>query len=200
MLRLATELHSEKEYVITYHDLKAQMDVSSPDPQVQIAEVTSGQVQDIEELCGVWPAEFGTWRPEHLKLKLIHDLEEGNWCFCARAQGKIIGAVWASKRDAIIESCPVPHMPGERVVGRAFIVPEARGLGLSKLLYDHAVKVARDRGVPQMFGFTFPHRVASIKAKLRVGFRVVGVVKVKTRWGKSAYEFTPQTQYESPNV
>jgi GNAT superfamily N-acetyltransferase len=200
MLRFGSELHSRQEYVVTRHDLNSRVEISPCDLQIEIAEVTRHQIQDIEEICRVWPSEFGCWRPEHLKLRCLRDLEDGNWCLCARSNGNVIGAIWVSKQDAILESCPVRHMPGERIVGRTFIVPHARGMGLSKLLYDHAVKIAVERGVPQLFGFTFPRRVASIKSKLSVGFEVIGTLQVTTRFGKNAYKFTPATESGLPTA
>lgn len=188
---LGSELYSQREYVVTYRDLRLPARTVPPDVTITLAEVTRARTQDVEELCRIWPAEFGYWRPEHLKRKILRDLEQGNWCFCARANGNVIGAVWVLNEDAMLKACPVRHLPGERIVGRASIVPPARGTGLSKWLYNHAVKVAAERGVPQLFAFTFPCRVASIRAKLSVDFQTVGTVTVTTRWGKSAYRFTP---------
>jgi GNAT superfamily N-acetyltransferase len=189
--RLAAELFSQEDYVVTHHDLNSRVELPRPDRQVEIAEVAKHQIQDIEALCRVWPSEFGHWRPEHLKAKIISDLEDDNWCFCARSNGDVIGAIWMLKADAMLEHCLVRHTPGDRIVGKTFVVPQARGMGLSNLLFDHTVKIAVERGVPQLFGFTFPRRVASIKAKLRVDFKVIGTVRVTSRFGKSTYRFTP---------
>jgi GNAT superfamily N-acetyltransferase len=187
--RLAAEWYLKQEYIVTYHDLRSQAKIPSPDPSLDITEITQDQIQEIMNLCRVWPTEFGHWRPEHLKEKILRDLDQGHWCLCARDHGNIVGAVWMLKDDELLEHCPVRHTPGERVVGRTFVVPEARGMGLSHRLYDHTIQVARERGVPQLFGFTFPRRVASVKSKLHVGFKVIGTVTVTTRFGKSTYTF-----------
>jgi GNAT superfamily N-acetyltransferase len=190
MHRLAAEWHLKQEYVVTYNDLHSQAKNPAPDPPLEIAEITKDQIREIENLCRVWPAEFGHWRPEGLKEMILRDLDHGQWCFCARDHGNILGAVWMMKDEALLEHCPVPHLPGARVVGKTFVVPEARGMGLSHRLYDHTIQVARERGTPQLFGFTYPRRVASIKSKLHVGFTVIGTVTVTTRFGKSTYTFT----------
>jgi GNAT superfamily N-acetyltransferase len=191
---LVSELYSQEEYVVTHRDLNSHADILTPELQITMTEVKCDQNQDIEEMCRVWPSEFGYWRPEHLKRRIVRDLEDGNWCFCARADGNVVGGVWVLNADPALKSCPVRHVPGERIVGRAFIVPHARGMGLSKWLYSHAAKIAGERGVPQLFAFTFPRRVASIKAKLRVDFKVIGTLTVKTRFGRNTYTFASATE------
>jgi GNAT superfamily N-acetyltransferase len=193
-LHLASEFYSKKEFVITHHDLNSHAKITIPQIKVNIVELITNRMQEIDDICKVWPSEFGFWRPEHLRLKLIRDLENDNWCFYARSNGSVVGAVWVFKNDKILANCPVSHVPGERVVGRAFIVPQARGMGLSKLLYNHAVKVAIERGVPQLFGLTFPRRIASIKSKVSVGFKVVGTLKIKTCFGRDTYKFVSNTR------
>lgn len=190
---LCSELYSVREFVVTKHDMNSTVELPPASIQITIAELTKNQIGDIEDICSVWPSEFGRWKPEHLKASLIHDLENDNWCFFARHKGYVIGAVWVFIKDKILESCPIHHITGERIVGRVFIKPDARGMGLSKLLYNHAVKIAIERKVPQLFGLTFPRRVASLKSKLSVGFKKIGLITVKTCLGKETYNFLPYT-------
>ena len=88
-------------------------------------------------------------------------------------------------------TCPVDHRPGERIVRSLFVVPGARGNGFAKVLLRDAVAVAFERGVPQVLSRVWPWRVASLKAHVSVGFRVVGSLREETRFRRSRCRFQP---------
>jgi peptidoglycan/xylan/chitin deacetylase (PgdA/CDA1 family)/GNAT superfamily N-acetyltransferase len=199
VMRICDELYSEREWLVTKHDLNSQVEIESPDLQLSIREVTEHNMRDIERICHVWPPEFGYWRADYLKSKFIRRLDNGDWCFCACVNGDLVGGVWLHKSDLTAANCGVCHHPGERVVRSLFVVPEARGKGIGKALLNHACKVAKDRRIPQLLSLVFRHRESSIRAHISLGFKIVGAIKVTTRLGKSRYKFTGEAELSVQN-
>jgi peptidoglycan/xylan/chitin deacetylase (PgdA/CDA1 family)/GNAT superfamily N-acetyltransferase len=191
LMRIGSELYSESEYVVAKHDLSSQVKIISDRLQIDISEITKYDTKDIEDVCKAWPSEFGYWRTEGLKSRFIHDLENGYMCFAARSNGDVIGAIWISKCDEIIMNCPGHHYQEEMLFCRMFVVAGARGRGLSKLLLNHIIMIAKEKGMSQLYGYTLLNRAASLKAQLSVGFKILGNIKVKTRMGRNKYIFLP---------
>jgi peptidoglycan/xylan/chitin deacetylase (PgdA/CDA1 family)/GNAT superfamily N-acetyltransferase len=193
-IRTCNEIYSKREYIVTKCDLTIQKEIKLSHVQINISEVTKKDPGDIENLCRIWPSEFGYWRPGYLQSKFIKDLENGDWCFVVRLDGNIVGSVWLQRSDETINNCDFIHYKNERSVGNFFIVPEKRGRGISKPLLIHACNLAKERQIPQILSLISPLRIASLKAHLGAGFKIIGSIKIKTRFGKNKYKFNPHPQ------
>lgn len=199
VVRMATELYSNKDYVILRHGLDSPMPVHSDPMPYRIERLQEGDGKGIEEVCHAWPAN---WRSKHLKAKVRDDLRKGDVCFLLRSesQGKVLGGIWLCTSDGIMDHCPLTHYSNEGTIRSLFIVPEARGRRLSELLLRHVITVARERGMCQIFGYALPHRTASIRAQRRVGFTVAGTLRLRARWGHTRYQFIPNSETQDQHV
>ena len=80
---------------------------------------------------------------------------------------------------------PISHNSGDWIVRSLFVVPDARGVGLSKLLLCHACMIAKDSKVPQLFSLVFDHRESSARAHISAGFKMIGTLQIRTCFGTS---------------
>lgn len=199
-IHLGNELYAEKEFIVTKHSLNAQEEIQPLQTQLDISEVTKNDTRDIEDICAVWPSEFGYWRPEGLKSKLIQDMEDGDWCFVVRLDNNIVGSILVTENDEKLSNCRISHSNGERVIKNVFVVPWARGMGLGKCLINYSVQIAIERKVPYLFAFTLPNRVPSLRAQFGVGFEILGLVKVVTRFGRNEYLFRHANGLHEKNI
>ena len=188
--RLGEETYSNKSYVITRRRPDAPEDADSDRMHCRIESLNVEDREGIEDVCRVWPA---MWRSRHLKTKVIDDLKKGDVCLLMRSEpkGDVLGAVWLSSSDSVIDHCPIPHDANIAIIRSLFVIPEMRGRGLSKVLLRSATREARERGISQILAYTLPRRKASLRAQLSAGFQVVGTMKVRTRFGHTRYTFCP---------
>jgi len=191
--RLSKEVYSNTDYVMTRRRLDSLRDTGSPQANFRFELLEEEDVKGVEDVCRVWPAD---WRSKHLKTKVMDDLRRGDACLLLRAEseGTVLGAIWLSPSDEIINHCGVPHDAREGMIRSFFVVPHARGRGLSKLLLSRIAAVARERGMFQIFGYVLPYRKASIRAQLSAGFQIIGTMRVRTRVGRTRYTFVPSME------
>jgi len=187
---IGNDIYSNMDYIILRHNLNTLPKFDSDHLDYSIDQLTRDDIQGIEDVCNAWPAN---WRSKHLKTKVVSDLERGDLCFLLRSNGNVIGAAWLGCCDEIVANCPGHHFLDEGLFRSMFIVPEERGKGLSKLLLGHLVKIGKERGISQIFGYARPSRIASIRSQLSIGFDIVGTLKVRRRVGKTGYRFIPMT-------
>ena len=111
-----------------------------------------------------------------LRQALLERLEGDIPGFVARSGKELAGAVWCKPW------CHDDALPADRrgrsayEVFNLFTVPQARGKGIAQMLLLFAMESMAQRGKTVAFSFIFPHRVGSIVAHERVGFRKVGVM------------------------
>ena len=184
--RIGAELYSNTNYIILRHELNDYKEIDINHEGFCIEQLKQNDANGIKDVCAAWPEN---WRSRHLKTKVVSDLEKGDLCFLIRSGGKVIGATWLGECDEIVAHCPVSHYPNERVNRSIFIIPQERGKGLSLLLLNHIIKVAKEKQFHQVFAYVRPGRTASIKAHQRAGFDNLGTLKVSKIMGKTRYKF-----------
>lgn len=128
--------------------------------------------------------EFGTlavsevddhfaFRPGLPRAVVLKRLRLAQTCFCARHEGRIVSACWATQEPAWIEflSREFALAPGEVYVFDAYTLPVYRGQGVAPALCVHQLSCFRAQGLRRAIRATLPENIPALRAHAKSGFR-----------------------------
>ena len=146
-----------------------------------MTEVEPATKLDAEEISQLYKIVWTPYRatfPEPLMNNRIPDAGqvattmEDNEYFIIRESNKIIGVV----------RCQFPH--GTCHLDRMVVDPEHQGKGIGKILTQHIIDLAKERGASKVWLDTTPALESAVKLYLSMGFKEVGFFE-KHYWGQS---------------
>ena len=158
-------------------------------PKLELQEIVSWDGSSVDELCHVYPPEFGPRHREYVVKALQEYGDSGAWCFAAHYDGRLAGAFWLSQLNPWYASLNLPYVQGEYVVRNLFVIPDYRGRGISKLLLSYGLHTTAPRGVSSILSLIPADRPASLRAHLSVGFQLIGSFRRCRRWFKGKDSF-----------
>jgi ribosomal protein S18 acetylase RimI-like enzyme len=88
-------------------------------------------------------------------------------CFVAEVDGRIVGTYYVRPNQ--------PGRGGHVANGGYIVAPPARGLGLARVLCEHSLDIARERGFTAMqFNYVVATNTSAVRTWEKCGFTVVG--------------------------
>jgi GNAT superfamily N-acetyltransferase len=109
---------------------------------------------------------------------VAHRLRRGDRCLCARRAGRLVAYRWIGLGETLVEylGCTLRLAEGVAYVYDAYTVPEARGLGLSAVLWARYTERLAEEGCHTTLAAILPENRAARRAAAKLPFRRVGRV------------------------
>lgn len=143
-------------------------------PEVQKMKLP-GQV----EMRLLEPSETAAYldaRPEAIEEDIRGRLGEGQLCFAAWQEDRVVGAVWGATGRAYIEyvDCEIKLEPDQVYVYNAFTRPDCRGQHIARERGLFVAQYLQKAGYQRLFGAVMPENKAALRAPNDVGAKHVG--------------------------
>jgi hypothetical protein len=115
-------------------------------------------------------------RPEAIEEDIRGRLGEGQRCFAAWQEGRIVGAVWGATGRAYIEyvDCEIELEPDQVYVYNAFTRSDCRGQHIARERGLFVAQYLQKAGYQRLFGAVMPENKGALRAPNDVGARHVG--------------------------
>jgi GNAT superfamily N-acetyltransferase len=188
---LRGQICSTSRYHVLRHAMETIPEVAVPSDDPEVLEVSAPYDLIMEEMCHVYPPEFGPCDTEYVMKVLQQYSADGAWCFAARHKARLVGAFWLSRPNHWYAGLNLPYLSNEYVVQNLFVVPSYRGNGASKVLLRYGLGVGRRRDVPSVLSLIPAGRTASVKVHVGVGFHPIGSFAQTRRWFQCREMFVP---------
>jgi ribosomal protein S18 acetylase RimI-like enzyme len=123
--------------------------------------------------------DYVAFRPKTSENQLAARFERNERCLAGRrADGKIVGVMWAATGRAWIEYLERVWLmePGEVYLFNAYTDPAMRGHAIAPALSAELLRRFRDEGVEYAVRGTLPENKAALKAHAKAEFQIVGWV------------------------
>jgi GNAT superfamily N-acetyltransferase len=123
--------------------------------------------------------EYLRFRPNSDPATVRSRLAAGEWCFVARHEGRLVGAVWWTINERVwIEylACALSLAPQEAYAYDAFTAPEWRGQDIAPALYSYAMQSIRAAGYRRGLSLVLPYNKQGWRADEKVRSLPVGVM------------------------
>ena len=95
----------------------------------------------------------------------------------AERDGQVIGSGYAQKRPSRHYVWPSFHA----YIGFLYVVPEARGKGVNKLVLDHLIEWARANELTEIHLTVYPDNASAIRAYEKAGFESY-ILEMRMNW------------------
>lgn len=115
-------------------------------------------------------------RPEAIEEDIRGRLADGQLCFAAWREGRLVGAVWGATGRAYIEyvDCEIELESDQVYVYNAFTRPDCRGQHIARERGLFVAQYLQKAGYRRLFGAVMPENKAALRAPNDVGARHVG--------------------------
>jgi GNAT superfamily N-acetyltransferase len=153
-------------------------------------------VQPVPEIPASVPLDFGrldrseigkylTFHPGEGHTEIERRLDRGDVCFLAHSQGRIVGAVWATRDCPFVRylHTELTIAPDEVYFYDRYTAPDLRGRGIAPALDRYVFDLNRDAldfdrapRVRRAIVAIIPENRASLRARAKTGFHVFGRV------------------------
>ena len=134
----------------------------------------------LSRFSSYWPSDFPRYHKEALIQEFKSRILKGSNGYYIKENEKAIGAMWLDSYEENLINSPYELKGNDKVVKNIFISPAEHGRSLAKKLVYFAVQEARENNTNAIYALVYPHRVASIKTFLALGFINVGLLKSTT--------------------
>ena len=138
--------------------------------------------RDMQDIIASFPDDLGFPTPAPPEQVLRHEISarfnRAVPCFVARDRktSQLLGAVWLSEwyypRILSVEKRRCKTV----AVSQLYTVHESRGQGIAAALLQYAMDSASNDGYDYCLSLVTPKRIASLRAHLKAGFRILGSV------------------------
>jgi ribosomal protein S18 acetylase RimI-like enzyme len=151
-----------------------------------IADFTPALAVDVAMLGSGEVDEYLAFRSGTLRHDIDDRLRNGQMCFVARHQRRIVAAAWLAVQPIWVSflGCRIDVEAGEAHVYDKFTMPEYRGRGIANAVRTHHLRHLQRRGFRRATGAVLPENVSSLRDDAKGGFRAYGMlVRIKVgRW------------------
>lgn len=120
---------------------------------------------------------------DYLELRMHTDpsrlrrrMAEGQWCFAARHEGRLIGVVWATNNPQRLSALAwtPPLRPGELYVYDLFVTPDARGRRVASKLTSAMLQYFQIAGYTRIVAAVLLQQRGVMRLYQQLGFGVYG--------------------------
>ena len=81
----------------------------------------------------------------------------------------------------------MPLTEKSAILWQTVILPSARGQGIFSVILYRVSKQLFERGIESIYGLCREYNYPSKKSTMKIGFKIIGFLKIKKKLGKSAY-------------
>jgi len=119
--------------------------------------------------------DYVAFRPSTNMNQLAARFERNERCLVARrADGRIVGVMWAAIGRALYLERVWPVEPGQVYLFDAYTDPTMRGHAVAPALSAEMLRRYRDEGFQYAIRGTLPENKAALKAHAKAGFQIIG--------------------------
>src|SRR5262245_52104831 len=138
---------------------------------VPLENVTAKVSVQIEVLDQTHIADYLQFRPDTNPADISQRLTNGQWCFIAHHQGRIVHADWIMTGQVwlVYLACELPLAPDEVYSYDSFTVPEFRGQNIAAARSVYMHRTMQERGYKRVVTMTLPDNQAAIRMHERAG-------------------------------
>jgi ribosomal protein S18 acetylase RimI-like enzyme len=124
-------------------------------------------------------AEYLAFRSSRDARLLDERFERRHRCLLARADGRLVGVMWAATERAVIQSLrhELPLAPGEVYLYDAYTDPAFRGRCIAPVLSVELLRRFRDEGCRRAIRGTVPENEAALRAHAKAGFERYAIIR-----------------------
>jgi GNAT superfamily N-acetyltransferase len=156
---------------VYHYDLRGPVTPFRADIRVEICRATMSDVEEAALLQA--PRD-----PERFNGQL----DNGNACFVAKADGRVVAFNWTWFSSGSDDGCPVVLGPGEIYTTNAFTAPSYRGRKIHTETLAYMLHAAKAEGYRDAYTMVSVQNRASRKTMDRLGWRLSGrVVRLRVR-------------------
>jgi GNAT superfamily N-acetyltransferase len=122
--------------------------------------------------------EYVRFRPMANPAEVHRRLADGQRCFVARYEGRLVHGSWVATQRAWIEylAIEIQLAVDEAYSYESFTAADVRGHGIAEVRSKHMQRVLRDAGCSRLVAVIVPENRAAVRAGHKAGFHPFGVM------------------------
>lgn len=153
--------------VLVEHPLDAPLPVGEAGASVEIARLAAAEVSD-----------YVAFRPDADPTVIESRLEQGQVCFTARHEGRIVSAAWIATGHVWIDylGCRLSLAPDEAFLHESFTARAFRGRNIPVVRARHEAEYFRAAGCRRIVAIIVPENAPALRHAEKSGWRRVGVM------------------------
>jgi len=133
---------------------------------------------EIDVLTADGLADYLRFRPDSDSDRIAARIREGQQCWIARYQGRIVHACWLARHRAWVDylSCGIELAPGSAYSYEAFTDPEFRGQAIYPFAKSVMIQDLAKQGYHRIVAGLMPENRPAFGSIRKVGYRLIGVM------------------------
>jgi GNAT superfamily N-acetyltransferase len=130
----------------------------------------------IERLAAADVDAYLRFRPDADRAEIARRLRDGQVCFVARHDGRIVSAAWGATGRASIEylALELPLAPDEAYLYDSFTLPEHRGRNIPAVRGIHEADHFRQAGYERLLAAVLPESTPALRHARKAGWVPIG--------------------------